>query len=126
MVGAGDVAGAAGTSAHTGGGFDHSADHLRILAHAKVIVRTPDHDWMRAIRGMPCCVREPPGDTLEIGKDAVAPLVVQAGKRDGKEMIIDHRAMLSGALSPKPCIRSAHCSPTTAPFTGCSRANDIS
>ncbi|MEH2567437.1 hypothetical protein V1289_007064 [Bradyrhizobium sp. AZCC 2289] len=31
-------------------------------------------------------MREAPGDPLEIGKHAVAPFLVQAGKRGGKEM----------------------------------------
>jgi hypothetical protein len=35
-------------------------------------------------------MRETPGDALEIGKNAVASFVVQAGKRGGKETIIDH------------------------------------
>src|SRR6202042_669568 len=30
----------------------------------------------------------------------------------------------SGYCSSNPCIRNAHCIPTTAPFTGCSSNND--
>ena len=30
----------------------------------------------------------------------------------------------SGGFSSNPCMRSAHCKPTTAPFTGCSNASD--
>src|SRR3984957_12649019 len=30
----------------------------------------------------------------------------------------------SGLFSSNPCMRSAHCTPTTAPFTGCSSSND--
>jgi hypothetical protein len=33
-------------------------------------------------------VGKAPGDPLEIGEHAVAPFLVQAGKRGGKEMII--------------------------------------
>ena len=44
MIGAGDVAGAAGAGAHAGRGLDHGADHLRVLAHAEVVVGAPDHD----------------------------------------------------------------------------------
>jgi hypothetical protein len=29
-----------------------------------------------------------------------------------------------GCSSSNPCMRSAHCTPTTAPFTGCSSSND--
>src|SRR5262249_25626908 len=95
VIGPGNVAGAAGTGAHTGCGFDHGADHLRVLAHAEVIVRAPDHDRARAVWGMPSRMGKAPGDALEIGKHAVAPFLVQAGKRGRKEMIIGH-----GAKSP--------------------------
>jgi hypothetical protein len=81
VVGAGNVAGAARTSAHARRGFDHGSDHFRMLAHAKVIVRAPDHGRARAIRGMPYCMRETPGNALDIGEHAVAPFVVQASKR---------------------------------------------
>src|ERR1700740_576846 len=90
MVGAGNIARAAGAGAHPGGGFDHRADHLRMLAHAKVIVRAPDHDLTRTVRGMPCCVRKATGDALEIRKHTVASFLMQAGKRGGKEMIVGH------------------------------------
>jgi len=30
----------------------------------------------------------------------------------------------SGFCSSNPCMRNAHCTPTTAPFTGCSNSND--
>src|SRR5262249_10654376 len=48
-----------------------------------------------AVRGMPGRVGKAPGDTLEIGKHAVAPFLVQAGERGGKEMIIGHGAKIS-------------------------------
>jgi hypothetical protein len=92
---AGDVAGATGAGAHAGGGFDHGADHLRMLAHAKVIVRAPNHDRARAVRGMPCRVRETTGHAFEIRKHAVAPFLVQPGKRGGKEIIIGHESKIS-------------------------------
>ena len=81
VIGPGNVAGAAGTGAHAGRRFDHGADHLRVLAHAEVIVRTPDHDRARAVRRTPGRVGKTPRDALEIGKHTVAPFLVQAGKR---------------------------------------------
>ena len=39
---------------------------------------------------MPYCMRKAPGDPLEIGKHAIAPLLVQAGKLGGKN---DHRSL---------------------------------
>ena len=44
MVGAGDVARAARARAHARRGLDHRADHLRVLAHAEIVVGAPDHD----------------------------------------------------------------------------------
>src|SRR5262249_20770914 len=105
--GPGNVAGAAGTGAHAGRGFDHGADHLRVLAHAEIVVRAPDHDRARAVRGMPGRVGKTPGDALEVGKHAVAPFLVQAGKRSRKEMIVGH-----GAKSP-----SGFCSKLELPNT---------
>ena len=58
MVGAGDVAGAARAGAHAGGGLDHGADHLGVLAHAEIVVGAPDHDLARPLRGVPDGVRE--------------------------------------------------------------------
>ena len=48
MIGAGDVAGAARAGSHPGRGLDHGADHLRMLAHAEIVVGAPDHDLARA------------------------------------------------------------------------------
>ena len=39
-----------GAGAHPGRGLDHGADHLRVLAHAEVVVGAPDHDLTRALR----------------------------------------------------------------------------
>ena len=78
MMGAGDVAGAAGAGANACGGLDHGADHLRMLAHAEIVVGTPDHDIARALRRVPDRVREAAGDPFEVGENTVAPLVMQA------------------------------------------------
>ena len=80
VIVAGDVAGAAGAGAHPGRGLDHGADDLGMLAHAEIVVRAPDHDVLRPVRRMPDGVRKTAGDALEVGKDAVAPLAVQAGR----------------------------------------------
>ena len=98
VIVAGNVARATGASAHAGRGFDHGADHLRVLAHAKVVVRASDHDWARAVRRMPGCVRETTRDALEIRKHAGAAFRVQPGKRRGKEMIIAHGRDLQDVL----------------------------
>src|SRR5262249_22732010 len=83
-----------------------------VLAHAKVIIRAPDHDLAPAVRRMPCCVRETPCDALEIRKHAVAPFLVKPGERGGKEMIIGHEPksplMLHSTTGTLP-IQSAPC-----------------
>ena len=71
----GDVTRTARAGAHAGRGFDHGADHLRVLAHGEVVVGTPNHDATQARRRAPDGARIVPGDALKIGKDAVAPFV---------------------------------------------------
>ena len=80
MMGAGDVAGAAGAGADAGRGLDHGADHLRVLAHAEIVVGAPDHDVALALRRVPDRVRKAARDALEVGENAVAPLVMQAAE----------------------------------------------
>ena len=62
MVGARDVAGAAGAGAHAGRGLDHGADHLGMLAHAEIVVGAPHDHVARPLRGMPDRARETAGD----------------------------------------------------------------
>jgi hypothetical protein len=92
VVGAGDVAGAAGAGADAGGGFHHRADHLRVLAHAQVIVRAPDHHVALAVRRMPDSVRKASGDPLEVGEHAVTPLVMQTRQRFGEVAVVIHHS----------------------------------
>ena len=90
VIGAGDVAGAAGAGAHAGGGFHHGADHLGVLRHAEVIVGAPDHHLARAIRGMPAGMRKAPGDALKVGEDAVAAFLAQFAQGGGKIGLVIH------------------------------------
>ncbi len=80
MVGAGDVAGAAGAGAHAGCGLDHRADHLWVLAHAEIVVGAPHDDVARPLRRVPDRAREASGEPLEIGEHPVAALVLAAGR----------------------------------------------
>jgi hypothetical protein len=90
MVGAGDVAGAAGAGAHAGRGFDHGADHLGVLAHAEVVVRAPDHDVARTVRRMPFGARKAAGEALEVGENPIAALVLQLRQRIREKSLIIH------------------------------------
>ena len=67
MMGARDVAGAAGAGADSRGGFDHGADHFGMLAHPEVVVGAPDHDIALALRRVPDRVREAARDPFEVG-----------------------------------------------------------
>ena len=104
MVVAGDVAGAAGAGAHAGRGVDHGADHLRVLAHAEIIVRAPDDDVLRPVRGMPDRVREAAGNSLEVGKHPVAPLGMQPGQRISEIAIVVHWVPALPRGNPKPAM----------------------
>src|SRR5690242_3567650 len=99
MIGAGDVAGAAGAGADAGRGLDHGADHFRMLAHAEIVVGAPDHDIARPLRGVPNRMREPAGDAFEIGEDAVAALVMEAAEGVIEELaVIHHEAWTGGGF----------------------------
>ncbi|MCY1554401.1 hypothetical protein D9M68_909700 [compost metagenome] len=71
-VGARNIAGAARADAETAGGFLHGADHLGVLAHAEIIVGTPDGDFALIV-GIVAIdrAREAPGDALDIGEHAI-------------------------------------------------------
>ena len=90
MIGAGNVAGAAGAGSHPGRGLDHGADHLRMLAHAEIVVGAPDHDLARPARRMPDGVRKPAGDAFEVGENPVAALVAQTVQGVGEKRVVIH------------------------------------
>ena len=99
MIGAGDIAGAAGAGAHAGGGLDHGADHLGVLGHAEIVVGAPDHDVARAVRRMPQRVREAAGDAFEIGKHPVTAFVPQLSQGGRKKYAVIH---VSCSFPPQP------------------------
>src|ERR1700741_3946250 len=91
MMRSGDVAGAAGAGADAGGGLDHGADHLGVLAHAEIVVGTPDHDVALADRRVPHRMREAASDPFQIGKNPVAPLVMHAVEGGLEKLAVIHR-----------------------------------
>src|SRR3989337_3975363 len=65
---------------------DATVTGVQTCALPILVVGAPDHDVARPLRGMPHRMREPAGDPLEIGKNPVAPLVVQAAEGGPEEM----------------------------------------
>ena len=102
MIGAGNIAGAAGARSHARRGLDHGADHLRVLTHAHVVVGAPDHDIARAIRRMPDGMRKAAGEAFKIGEYPVAALVPQFRDSALKKRIVFHE------FSPIPAAVQCH------------------
>ena len=77
MIGAGDIAGAAGPGAAAIESFMHRGEHLGVLPHAEVVVRAPD----RHVMGLAAVVarrrREFANTSLQVSKNAVAPVLLQ-------------------------------------------------
>src|SRR6185295_533189 len=61
-----------------------------MLAHAQIVVRTPDHYVSWTLRCAPDRGRAPPGDALQFVEHAVAFLLVQPRERLGEESIVGH------------------------------------
>ena len=76
--GARDIPGASRTRATVVDGLLHRLDHLGVLAHAEIVVGTPDGDFLRAIGRVARGAREIAPMALQIGKHAVAAFLVQA------------------------------------------------
>ena len=95
VIGPGDIARAAGSRAHARRGLDHGANDFRVLPHAEIVVRAPDHDVALALRRMPIGMRKPAGDAFQVGKYAIAPLGPQASQRVCKKPLVIHGLAVS-------------------------------
>ncbi|GIS12885.1 MAG: hypothetical protein CM15mP115_20360 [Alphaproteobacteria bacterium] len=78
VAGAGDVAGAAGAGAARRRRRAHGRDHVRMLAHAEIVVGTPDDDLLRRAIVVAQGDRVPADDPLELDEMPVAVLGFQA------------------------------------------------
>ena len=83
VVGAGDVAGAAGAGAAAVDRLVHGVEHGRVLAHAEIVVRAPDRDLAAAAVAIEGGAGEVAGVALEVGEDPVAALP-GGGRRAGR------------------------------------------
>src|ERR1019366_2312489 len=93
MVGSGDIACPSGPGAHPRGGLNHRSNDLRMLGHAEIIVRAPDHHIARTIRRMPDRMRKPARQTFEIGKNPVAALVPKLVQGPIEKDVVVHDAL---------------------------------
>ena len=73
-----DVAGTAGPCSQTACRVDHRLDHGRVLAHAKIVVRTPDRYLPGAAARMPNGGRQPASNSLKVDKRPVPLFLLQA------------------------------------------------
>ena len=90
VVGARDVAGAAGAGAAAVQRLVHGGDHRGVLAHAEIVVGAPDGDLL-LLGPVVGGAGEAPGLALEIGEDAVAAFGPQRVEFGLEEAFIVHR-----------------------------------
>ena len=90
MVGAGDVPGAAGAGAATVDRRMHRRQHLRVLAHAEIVVGAPYRHLATAVAAIVHRPREMPGPAFEIGKDAIASLAPQFTQLPLEKSLVIH------------------------------------
>ena len=108
VVGAGNVAGAAGADADFCRGVAHRRDHVRMAAHAEIIVRAPDGDVAGGGAPAPFGLGEGIGVAREIGEDAVAALGLQRADRGLEIAPVVHRLSSHQAESPPPPMPAAN------------------
>ena len=90
MVGAGNVARTAGAGAAAVDRGVHRGQHLRMLAHAQIIVGTPDRDFLPGTVPVPGRLREMPRMALDIGEHAIAAFPVQIVDPLAEETVVLH------------------------------------
>ena len=94
MIGAGDVAGAAGSGAAGVQRLVHGVQHDRVLAHTQVVVAAPDSDFVNFTSDGVVVLRlgEIACPAFQIGEDAVAAFTLQIVDLAPEEGFIIHGA----------------------------------
>src|SRR6185295_16094668 len=88
------VARAAGAGSAFLDRLDHRLAHERMLAHAEIIVRAPDHDLANtAIPLMQAGQRKAPGLAFEIGKESIASFGFELSDLSAEKRIEIHAAL---------------------------------
>src|SRR5882757_5587091 len=86
-----NIARSARARTHPARGGAHRFDYLWVLAHAKIIVRAPDHDIPLAAWAVPERMGELSHLALQVGEDAVATLPFQSSNGRLKiPVIVEH------------------------------------
>ena len=91
---AADVARAARTRPDLVQGGFHCLDHIRVLAHAEIVVRAPDGDRLRAVAAEAMGVGIAALGPQDVDEHAVAALVVKALDRGFEDLFV-----IQGGLS---------------------------
>src|ERR1700738_1216275 len=108
MAGAGNVPRAPGAGSDPIDGIMHRCEHSRMLAHAQVIVGTPDgHPILQAVIKR---LRKVTGAPLEVGKDPISIFRSSLLQTRLKKLIEIHCALCRLSVSVKS-------SGATSPFT---------
>ena len=92
VVGAGNVARAAGARAVFADGLSHGCAHIGMLAHAQIVVGTPDHDVARPVRSMPRGVREVARLALQVRENSVTAFRFDLGGGCLEDRFVIHRS----------------------------------
>jgi len=94
VVCARDVPRAAGAGAAAIQGFVHGRQHLGVLAHAEIVIRTPDGHIVGLVLMVTRRARKASGLPLKIGEYTVAALPPKTVELVGEESIIVHERLL--------------------------------
>ena len=107
VVGAGDVAGAAGAGAATVERLVHRRQHRGVLAHAEIVVGAPHGDLAGAVRMVMPGTGKGAGLALEIGKYAIASFAMKTFKLPAKISLVVHDVLpLIVAAGSVPMLRA--------------------
>src|SRR5512132_1926694 len=106
VIGAGDVAGAAGTRAAPRDGLVHRRQYRGMLPHPEIVVRAPHRDLADFARAMAQCPRKTARLTLQVGEHAVTALPLQGAEPLGEKVFVVHASPFPPLL--RNC-SSMHC-----------------
>ena len=90
VIGARDIARTARARAAAIQRFMHGIQHVGVLAHAKIVIRTPYRHFSTNALVMACGAREFAAAPFQIGEDTVSALTAKAIKLSLEEFLVIH------------------------------------